>query len=85
MPGGGHIDLAGGGPVKAAGEVRLVHGQIKYIDNSSGHYLPSGSSAEESATTAFENAGLKPSDKYVEKSWVPDPSHPKGGKWRPVP
>src|SRR5690606_27568313 len=40
--GGGHIDLAGGAPVQAAGEVRIVRGQIRMIDNSSGHYLPSG-------------------------------------------
>ena len=55
FPGGGHIDLASGQPVKAAGEVRIVNGQIKYIDNSIGHYLPSGLSAQQIAEKAFLN------------------------------
>lgn len=42
--GGGHIHLANGKPVIAAVEVKVVRGEIKYIDNTSGHYEPSGRS-----------------------------------------
>jgi RHS repeat-associated protein len=68
-PGGGHIDLVGGRPVQAAGEVHIVNGQIRQIDNTSGHYLPSGSSAEKAAVNAFNRAGLNANGTYVEKIW----------------
>lgn len=57
-PGGGHIDLANGQPVSAAGEVKVVQGNIKYIDNSSGHYEPSGASAQSTAERTFSNLGF---------------------------
>lgn len=38
----GHTSLAGGSDVRAAGEVQLYKGNIKWIDNMSGHYQPSG-------------------------------------------
>jgi RHS repeat-associated protein len=68
-PGGGHIDLAGGNPVIAAGEVKIVNGQIRYVDNSSGHYEPVGASAQNAAIDAFNKAGLNATGKYVEKIW----------------
>ncbi|MCH8512812.1 MAG: hypothetical protein LAT83_14345, partial [Kiritimatiellae bacterium] len=66
--GGGHIDLAGGRPVLAAGEVKILNGKVIYIDNSSGHYMPSGSSAQAAAEAAFRNANLQPAS-YIEKIW----------------
>lgn len=83
MPGGGHIDLAEGKPVLTAGEVRLVEGQIKYIDNSSGHYEPIGSAAQQVAENAFKKLGFDVAKKYIEKIWIPDPRLPKRGVWRP--
>lgn len=67
--GGGHIDLAGGNQVLAAGEVKIVNGKIQYVDNSSGHYLPTGQSAQDAAISAFERAGLNAGSKYIEKIW----------------
>lgn len=78
--GGGHIDLAGGRDVLAAGEVKLVRGEVRYIDNSSGHYAPTGASAQQAAEAAFERAGLKVEGKYVEK--VYDEAK---GKWVEAP
>ena len=75
-PGGGHIDLAGGDPVQAAGEVKIVKGEIKYIDNSSGHYLPDGPSAQTATENAFQQAGFDTQGKYVNKVWD-------GAKWTP--
>jgi hypothetical protein len=65
--GGGHIDLAGGRDVLAAGEVKMVRGEVHYVDNSSGHYLPTGDGARQAAEGAFERAGLKVNGKYVDK------------------
>lgn len=65
----GHIDLANGRPVIAAGEVEIVHGQIKMINNKSGHYWPSGTSAQRAAEDAFRNIGFDVSGKYVETNW----------------
>jgi hypothetical protein len=70
-PGGGHIDLAGGRPVQAAGEVVVRNGEIKYLDNAAGHYLPQGPAAQEAAEQAFRNAGFDPAGKYVEKVYDP--------------
>ena len=65
----GHIDLAQGKPVLAAGEVKVVGGQIKSINNQSGHYQPSGPIQRVAAIRALkvidENAG----GKYVEKAF----------------
>jgi filamentous hemagglutinin len=84
LVGGGHIDLAGGNAVSAAGEVRVYQGNIKYIDNSSGHYEPNGASAQQAAEKAFQDIGFKVEGKYIEKVWVPDPKLKRGGAWRPV-
>jgi filamentous hemagglutinin len=75
--GGGHIDIARGNPALAAGEVRIVNGKIISVDNSSGHYLPTGPSAQRAAERAFRNAGFDISGKYIEKVW-------NGTAWVPV-
>ncbi|NOU23505.1 MAG: hypothetical protein HOO93_17295 [Methyloglobulus sp.] len=62
-----HISLSGGADVFAAGEAKFVNGQLKYINNDSGHYKPSGATAETSATNAFSNAGFNSLNKYFEK------------------
>ena len=80
--GGGHIDLASARPVQAAGEFRVVGGELKYIDNSSGHYLPSGEFAQEAAESAFKKLGFDVESKYVEKQWMNDLSLKSGGTWR---
>ena len=67
--GGGHIDLAGGGPVLGAGEVRFVNGKIKWINNKSGHYKPQGPEAQQATEAAFLAAGLDPTGAYSEFSW----------------
>jgi len=84
VPGGGHIDLASGNPVQAAGEIKVVNGEIKYIDNSSGHYEPQGLGAQSSAEWAFRKLGFDTSGKYIEKVWEPNPALNRGGVWRPI-
>lgn len=74
--GGGHIDLAQGAPVRVAGEVHIVDGKIRYLDNTSGHYLPKGPRARREAEAAFSKAGLEATGKYIEKVW-------NGRKWVP--
>ncbi|WP_434602754.1 DUF637 domain-containing protein [Pseudomonas sp. Z4-7] len=81
--GGGHIDLANGKPVIAAGEVKIVNGNVKYIDNTSGHYEPSGPAAQAAAENAFSKKGLDVGGKYIEKVWVSDPADTKKGAWVP--
>lgn len=54
----GHIDLANGGDVLAAGEVHIVNGQIRSINNASGHYRPSGAGAQGAAQDAFNALDL---------------------------
>jgi filamentous hemagglutinin len=76
--GGGHIDLAGGRPIRAAGEVIIRDGKIKYFDNASGHYEPKGPSARHEAEEAFKKAGFDVEGKYIEKRF-----HPEKG-WIPV-
>jgi hypothetical protein len=67
---GGHIDLAYKGLIAAGGEIQVRKGNIKYVDNSSGHYLPKGPSAKLAVINAFKEAGFGDiSDKYVEKKW----------------
>jgi filamentous hemagglutinin len=82
-PGMGHIDLARGNSVKAAGEAKVVNGELKYIDNSSGHYLPTGPSAQQSAENAFSQLGFDATGKYIEKLWINDSTLQRGGAWRP--
>ncbi len=75
----GHFDLAKGENILAGGEGRIYSGQVKSLDNASGHYLPEGQSARDAAVNAFRNAGFKvPETAYVEKvydfklgKWVP--------------
>ncbi|MBB3224428.1 DUF6861 domain-containing protein [Pseudoduganella umbonata] len=75
----GHFDLARGANILAGGEGRIYSGQVKTLDNASGHYLPVGQSARDAAINAFRNAGFKvPETAYVEKvydfklgKWVP--------------
>ena len=65
----GHINLAQGRDVLAAGEAKFVNGQLRYIDNFSGHYQPSGQAAQNAALQAFERAGVKPSQGYIERKF----------------
>lgn len=75
----GHFDLANGENILAGGEGRIYSGQVKTLDNASGHYLPEGQSAQDAAVNAFRDAGFKvPDGAYVEKvydfklgKWVP--------------
>jgi uncharacterized Zn-binding protein involved in type VI secretion len=75
----GHFDLANGKNILAGGEGRIYSGQVKSLDNASGHYLPEGKSARDAAVNAFREAGFKvPEAAYVEKvydfklgKWVP--------------
>ena len=67
--GGGHIDLAGGKNVLAAGTLKVVNGVIRYIDNDSGHYQPSSYTARLSAIRAFKIKGLDADGKYIERSF----------------
>jgi filamentous hemagglutinin len=50
------------------GEVKIVNGEVKYIDNTSGHYEPSGRAAQTAAEDAFSRKGLDVGGKYIEKS-----------------
>jgi hypothetical protein len=59
----------------------VVNGELKYIDNASGHYQPSGQSAQRAAEKAFQDLGLDTAGKYVEKVWQVDPKLPRGGRW----
>ncbi|MCB9560991.1 MAG: hypothetical protein H6708_11340 [Kofleriaceae bacterium] len=49
----------------------FVDGEIKSINNSSGHYLPSGESPAQVAEQAFEEAGFAAAGKYVEMRFDP--------------
>ena len=55
----GHIDLANGEDVLAAGEIRLLKGVVRLIDNSSGHYKPHGPEAQAAAERAFAASDLE--------------------------
>lgn len=68
-PGGfGHVDLARGEKVIAAGEAKVLWGTVKYIDNASGHYLPNGDAAAGAAVKAFGNHDFQVSDeRYINK------------------
>ena len=80
-PGGGHIDIANNRPVIAAGEVKAVNGELKYIDNTSGHYQPHGQSAQKATEKAFQALGFDTTNKYIEKVWRFDSTLPRGGEW----
>lgn len=62
----GHIDLAQGEPVRAAGTVQVVYGRIKSLDNDSGHYRPSGPHARDAAEAAFSRIGFDARGIYKE-------------------
>lgn len=64
----GHITLSRGADVLAAGEARFVKGSLRTIDNASGHYRPSGASAQNAAEAAFRGAGFD-GFKYVERTF----------------
>nr|WP_251044664.1 MULTISPECIES: RHS repeat-associated core domain-containing protein [unclassified Lysobacter] len=64
-----HTSLARGADVIAAGEARFVNGELRSIDNASGHYRPSGESARDAAEAAFNRAGLNASGKYTERKF----------------
>ncbi|OXI87197.1 hypothetical protein CFB40_16105 [Burkholderia sp. AU31652] len=65
----GHIDLAAGQPVLAAGEFGVYGGQLKFIDNFSGHYRPSGIEAQRAAEQAFRNLGFNVDGLYIERTF----------------
>ena len=80
----GHTSLTGGAPVQAAGEIKVVNGSVKSVDNASGHFQPVGGAIESITKNAFNNIGIDTSGKFIFKEWVVDPSLPRGGKWTPV-
>ncbi len=61
----GHVSLAKGGKVLAAGEFKTKGGQIVYLDNKSGHYRPYGENAQKAAIDAFNRNGLHSDGKYI--------------------
>ncbi|MFF5956818.1 hypothetical protein [Streptomyces luteogriseus] len=65
----GHIDLAQGQPVIAAGEIKLWQGNIKRINNMSGHYQPKGPQARTAAEKAFRDAGFEVGEKTYNERW----------------
>ncbi|WP_432107028.1 putative T7SS-secreted protein [Streptomyces sp. AA1529] len=66
----GHVSLARGGDVLAAGEFKTKSGELVYLDNKSGHYQPYGTHAEKAAVDAFNRNGLGADGKYIE-AWRP--------------
>ncbi|MEU9118857.1 hypothetical protein AB0C96_03180 [Streptomyces sp. NPDC048506] len=68
----GHVSLARGERVLAAGEFKTKGGEVVYLDNKSGHYRPYGIHAEQAAVSAFNRNGLKASGKYVAAWGRPD-------------
>ncbi|KVT75692.1 hypothetical protein WT25_02040 [Burkholderia territorii] len=65
----GHIDLAAGQPVLAAGEFGVHAGQLKFIDNFSGHYRPNGIEAQRAAEQAFRSLGFNVDGLYIERTF----------------
>ncbi len=66
-----HLDLSGGRPVIAAGEVVFKDGKIVFLDGSSGHYnsilTPSQRAVQASqAVSAFNENGAPATGRYVE-------------------
>ncbi|WP_433254454.1 polymorphic toxin-type HINT domain-containing protein [Streptosporangium sp. CA-135522] len=66
----GHVSLAQGRDVLAAGEFKTKGGQVVYLDNKSGHYQPYGAHAQKAAVDAFNRNGLGADGKYNE-AWRP--------------
>ncbi|MGW6565722.1 ricin-type beta-trefoil lectin domain protein [Streptomyces sp. NPDC054975] len=66
----GHVSLAQGRDVLAAGEFKTKGGQVVYLDNKSGHYQPYGAHAQKAAVDAFNGNGLGADGKYIE-AWRP--------------
>ncbi|MFD0277498.1 polymorphic toxin-type HINT domain-containing protein [Kitasatospora sp. NPDC127111] len=65
----GHIDLAKGQKVAAAGEFKLYSGKLKSIDNKSGHYQPKGPRAQQVAEEAFRKAGFEVKANTYKERW----------------
>ncbi len=61
--------FVGGVNVLAAGEARFVNGAVKWLNNKSGHYKPSGLSAQNAAESAFQKAGFDSTGKYIENGF----------------
>lgn len=76
-----HTSLTNNSPVQAAGEIQLYNGNVKWIDNASGHYQPTGPEIRNIAESAFKKIGIDATGKFQNKIWMPDPSLPRGGKW----
>jgi hypothetical protein len=65
----GHTSLTGGADVQAAGEIQLYNGNIKWIDNSSGHYQPFGPTIQPVTENTFNNIGLNATGKFQYRTW----------------
>ena len=61
---GPHTSLSGGSAVRAAGQARFVNGNLRSLNNASGHYKPSGIHAQRAAEDAFRRAGFDAVGKY---------------------
>ncbi|MFF4952035.1 hypothetical protein ACWC2K_22975 [Streptomyces chattanoogensis] len=68
----GHVSLAQGGRVLAAGEFTTKGGAVVRLDNKSGHYRPYGAHARKAAVDAFDRNGLSAEGKYVDAWGRPD-------------
>ncbi|MFE7318356.1 polymorphic toxin-type HINT domain-containing protein [Streptomyces sp. NPDC057555] len=68
----GHVNVARGRPVLAAGEFKTKGGEVVYLDNESGHYRPYGANAQQAATDAFNKNGLYADGKYRATWGKPD-------------
>ncbi|GHE54171.1 hypothetical protein GCM10017771_76540 [Streptomyces capitiformicae] len=68
----GHVSLAKGGKVLAAGEFKTKGGAVVYLDNKSGHYRPYGANAQTAAVDAFNNNGMDANGKYIAAWGAPD-------------
>lgn len=60
----GHVSLARGNPVLAAGQFKTKGGAVVSLDNKSGHYRPYGARAQKAAVDAFNRNGLHADGKY---------------------
>lgn len=78
----GHTSLANGADVQAAGEIQLYNGNVKWVDNASGHYQPTGPGLSNLVESTFNDIGLDTTGKFEYKTWVPDPTLPRGGSWK---
>ncbi|AJT62272.1 hypothetical protein T261_0583 [Streptomyces lydicus] len=68
----GHVSLAQGGRVLAAGEFKTKGGEVVHLDNRSGHYRPYGAHARQAAVDAFNRNGLRADGKYIDAWGRPD-------------